>query len=97
MYEITIKKTVVEEQPESQVYERISDRGGEDGGVLYGYVAKPAHEKLVTKIVFQQTVDNSINFLDVIAAINGAEFKQNDALTTSTYSTTTICIVVNHI
>lgn len=70
MYEITIKRTAIQQVPATQHYERISDKGGKDGGVEYGYVTKPAHEKTVDEVAYQQRVE-TLNILDVVAAING--------------------------
>ena len=42
MYEIIIKKLTLVTVPPTQTFEKISDTGGDDGGVKYGYVPKPA-------------------------------------------------------
>lgn len=74
MYEITIKSTKITTVLEAQSFQQIADTGGEDGGVKYGYVTKPPHEKEVTTTVFSQTVE-ALNILEVVAAINGVTFK----------------------
>jgi hypothetical protein len=74
MYEISIKETAVRTIPDSTTFSKIADTGGDDGGTKYGYVTKPAHKKEVTTTIFTQTVD-TINLLNVVAAINGVNFK----------------------
>jgi hypothetical protein len=78
MYEIIIKKDVIVKYPESQSYEKLADRGGDDsdmvnGGPKYGYVTKPAYEKSELKVVYQQQVDD-MDIVSVITAINGIKF-----------------------
>lgn len=55
-------------QPASQVFEKISDTEGEDGGVKY-YVSKPSYDKEVSEVVYQESVE-TINIIDIVAAIN---------------------------
>jgi len=73
-YEITIKKEFMEEIPSTQVYEKIADTGGDDGGADYGYVEKPAHTKKATETILVQKFD-TLNILSILAAVNEATFK----------------------
>ena len=68
-YEITIRKTEVETAPESQTFNKISDTGGEDGGIKYGYVSRLPCKKEVTNTIFSQVV-KELNLLDIVKAIN---------------------------
>ena len=74
MYEIIIKRKQITTKPESRSYEKISDTGGDDGGVKYGYVTKPAYEVEEWVEVFKQR-NPECNILEVIAAFNGVTFK----------------------
>lgn len=70
-YQVTIKTTQKELQPESQSYKNLykkSDKGEDD----WGYVTKPAYTKIVTKTVFEQTIEE-IDILKVIAALNNID------------------------
>jgi hypothetical protein len=73
MYEIIVKKNVETQVGETQVWQKISDTGGEGGGSKYGYVAKPPHTKTETKTVFTQHVDE-LNILKFVAAVNGQDW-----------------------
>lgn len=74
-YTITIKRKTVKMQSESQEYKpHVHDKDGGKDNDGWGYVTKPPYEKTVEEVIYTQVVEN-INVLDVVAAINGAEFK----------------------
>ena len=74
MYEIVLKKKQKVIKPESRSYEKISDTGGDDGGVKYGYVTKPAYEVEEWVEIFKQQTENCRLF-DIVRAFNGVSFK----------------------
>jgi len=77
MYEIIIKKLTLVTVPPTQAFEKISDTGGEDGGVKYGYVPKPAVQKEEWQVKFQQQSEE-VSILDVVAAFNNVSFQPKD-------------------
>ena len=77
MYEIIIKKLATVTVPPTQTFEKISDTGGDDGGVKYGYVPKPAIQKEEWQVKFQQQSDE-VNVLAVVAAFNNVSFQPKD-------------------
>lgn len=74
-YIITVKRRQLEAQPPSQEYKNLHNGEKEDdGSEKWGYVTKPERKEVVTTEVFNQRV-YQINMLDLVAAVNGAEWK----------------------
>ena len=63
-YKITIQKTFIETQPESQSYERVMSDAEKEKRLAndetnletWGYVIKPTHDKIVSKEVFRDGI-----------------------------------------